>query len=139
MDSAYTGIAIDSRQVQRGDVFAAIVGNTVDGRQFIPQAIENGAAAVLFEDGTQVDCQVPVILTDNIRLKVAKLAAKFYQPVPETIVAVTGTNGKTSVAQLFQQLHDNAAAIGTIGITTKRAPNTAALLRLMPLPYKKPW
>ncbi len=109
------GLTADSRQVQPGYLFAALPGVKADGAQFIEAALKAGAVATL-STGGEASLQ-----TDNPRLALAKLAAAFYAPLPQNIVAVTGTNGKTSTAnfamQLFNATGHKAAAIGTIGIT----------------------
>ncbi|RED54109.1 UDP-N-acetylmuramoyl-L-alanyl-D-glutamate--2,6-diaminopimelate ligase [Aestuariispira insulae] len=118
-----TGLTADSRQVQPGYLFAAIPGTVADGARFIPDAIKAGARAVLAPPSvTQEDVGPDVALfhDSNPRRRLALLAAEFYAPQPETMVAVTGTNGKTSVAdftrQLWQAMKINAASIGTLGI-----------------------
>lgn len=117
-----TGLALDSRQVQPGTLFFAIPGSKINGLEYIPKAIQAGASAVVVPEGTGISVEVPIYTSSNIRRDVALAAAHFYQPAPPIQVAVTGTNGKTSVAQLFQQLWTRAkgpaAAIGTMGITT---------------------
>ncbi len=122
-DINITGLTADSRQVKQGFLFAAIPGTGMDGRAFIPDAITRGAIAVLAPPGTEVDQKetpVTVIHDANPRRRLAKMAAQFYAPQPETLVAVTGTNGKTSVAnfarQIWQASGVNAAAIGTLGV-----------------------
>jgi UDP-N-acetylmuramoyl-L-alanyl-D-glutamate--2,6-diaminopimelate ligase len=116
------GITADSRQVRPGWLFAAIAGNKADGARFIPEAIAKGAAAVLIKEGTQVDVaqDVAVLPVPEPRRALAMMAARFYPAQPETIVAVTGTSGKTSVAdfsrQIFAQLRHRAASLGTLGL-----------------------
>jgi UDP-N-acetylmuramoyl-L-alanyl-D-glutamate--2,6-diaminopimelate ligase len=119
---AITGLTADSRAVAPGMLFAALPGAKADGTAFIADAISKGAAAVLI--GEQVAVTVParivVLRSTEPRLALARLAARFYGPGPETIVAVTGTSGKTSVAeftrQIFARLGHKAASLGTIGI-----------------------
>jgi len=110
-----TGITADSRAVKPGYLFAALPGVKADGAQYIEAAKAAGAAAIL---GTT---QAATVQSENPRLALAKLATAFYGPLPQNIVAVTGTNGKTSTAnfamQLFNATGHKAAAIGTIGIT----------------------
>ncbi len=115
------GITADSRAVAPGYIFVALKGVKVDGRDFIPQAIAQGAAAIVTEEDTMLDnSTVPLIKHPNPRQFFSQLAARFYTPHPRYITAVTGTNGKTSTAHFCQQLwhllgHDSAS-IGTIGI-----------------------
>ena len=116
------GITADSRQVQAGWLFAAIAGAKADGARFVPEAVAKGAAAILVKDGTQVAVPqgVAVLTAAEPRRALALMAARFYPAQPATIVAVTGTSGKTSVAdfarQIFARLGHKAASIGTIGL-----------------------
>ena len=120
-DSTVTGFAIDHRKVATGSVFGAFVGAVANGEEFIPQAIDRGAAAVVARPQAEV-VGVPHIADDNPRRRFAELAAKFYAPYPETIVAVTGTNGKTSTVEMTRQIWrmsgHRSASIGTLGVTT---------------------
>src|SRR5688500_7775632 len=98
-DVLIEGLTADSRSVRPGTIFAAIAGSKADGTRFIPQAVEAGAAAVL--TGTSAprgDLPVPVIRSADPRRSLALAAARFSADQPETVVAVTGTNGKTSVS-----------------------------------------
>lgn len=115
-----TGLAADSRKVAPGMVFAALAGSKTDGAKFIADAAAKGAAAILAPPGTAGVAEVPVLEAREPRQALAKMAARFYARQPETIVAVTGTNGKTSVAdftrQLYAALGREAASLGTIGV-----------------------
>lgn len=116
------GLTADSREVKPGMLFAAIPGSRMDGRDFIAQALEKGAAAILAPTGTSLPAgSSAALLTDGEpRRRLAELAAAFYQPQPATMVAVTGTNGKTSTAcfaqQIFAQGGHRSASLGTLGI-----------------------
>ncbi len=116
-----TGFAIDHRKVAPGTVFGAFVGTQVNGESFIPAAIAAGAVAVVARGEAPVSGAVHIADAEP-RRAFARLAAEFFAPVPETIVAVTGTNGKTSCAemtrQLWRMLGSRAASIGTLGVTT---------------------
>jgi UDP-N-acetylmuramoyl-L-alanyl-D-glutamate--2,6-diaminopimelate ligase len=113
-----TGLTADSRKVRPGYVFAALPGMKADGAAFISQALANGAGAVIGPLGTKADG--PVVLARNPRQVFAHAAARFYGRQPELIVAVTGTNGKTSVAafvrQIWRAMGFRAASLGTIGV-----------------------
>ena len=117
-----TGITADSRHVLPGYLFAALAGTKADGAKFVADAIAKGAAAVLVGDKVElaVSGNVPVLRATEPRLALARMAARFYGPGPDTIVAVTGTSGKTSVAeftrQIFAALGHKAASLGTIGV-----------------------
>jgi len=116
------GMTADSRAVQPGWLFAALSGSKADGARFVPDAIARGAAAILVAQGTSVSVPngVPVLTAAEPRRALAVMAARFYPAQPETIVAVTGTSGKTSVAeftrQIFAALGRPAASLGTIGL-----------------------
>jgi UDP-N-acetylmuramoyl-L-alanyl-D-glutamate--2,6-diaminopimelate ligase len=116
-----TGFAIDHRKVAPGTVFGAFQGALVNGEDFIPQAIAAGAIAVVARPGATVTGAAH-IADPEPRRAFALLAAKFFTPVPKTIVAVTGTNGKTSTVEMARQLWhmagERAASIGTLGVTT---------------------
>ncbi len=119
-----SGLTADSREVQPGFLFAALPGVQFDGAKFIPDAISCGAVAVLMsvEHDGAADWNVPVLQVNNPRSELAKMAARFYDRQPETIVAVTGTNGKTSVAafvrEIWVQLGLKSASLGTVGLVT---------------------
>lgn len=115
-----TGFAIDSRKVMPGTIFGAFVGATVNGEDFIPAAVEAGAIAVVARPDATVNGALHIADAEP-RRRFAELAARFYRPLPARIAAVTGTNGKTSVAELTRQLWNmaghSAASIGTLGVT----------------------
>lgn len=120
-DLQVTGFAIDHRKVAPGTVFGAFRGTAVNGEDFVPAAIAAGAVAVVTRP--EVPVAGAVHLADaEPRRAFARLAAKFFTPVPPTIVAVTGTNGKTSTVEMTRQLWrmagERAASIGTLGVTT---------------------
>lgn len=120
-DSEVTGFAIDHRKVVPGSVFGAFKGALFDGENFIGPAIERGAVAVIARPEAPSP-SVPLIADDQPRRLFAELAAKFYAPFPETVVAVTGTNGKTSTVEMTRQIWrmsgQRSASIGTLGVTT---------------------
>lgn len=116
-----TGFAIDHRKVAPGTIFGAFEGARVNGEDFIPEAVKAGAIAVVARPQAVVQGAVH-IAADNPREQFARLAARFFAPFPETAVAVTGTNGKTSTVEMTRQLWRmagfHAASIGTLGVTT---------------------
>ena len=116
-----TGFAIDNRKVAPGNVFGAFRGAAVNGEDFIAAAISGGAAAIVARPEAVVDGALH-LADPNPRKAFAQLAALFYQPTPETVVAVTGTNGKTSTVEMTRQIWRmcgfRAASIGTLGVTT---------------------
>ncbi|WOX06443.1 UDP-N-acetylmuramoyl-L-alanyl-D-glutamate--2,6-diaminopimelate ligase [Microbulbifer pacificus] len=123
-DIQVTGVALDSRQVKTGDVFMALRGTQVDGRQYIDAAIARGAAAVLADGetlGSEERNGVQVITVPGLAARVGEIAARFYGHPTESmyLVGVTGTNGKSTCAFLTSQLlarhFGSAAVMGTIG------------------------
>jgi UDP-N-acetylmuramoyl-L-alanyl-D-glutamate--2,6-diaminopimelate ligase len=120
-DSDVTGFAIDHRKVARGSVFGAFKGAVFDGEDFIGQAVDRGAVAVVARPEAMVG-RVPHLSDPQPRRLFAELAAKFYAPYPDTVVAVTGTNGKTSTVEMTRQIWrmsgHRSASIGTLGVTT---------------------
>jgi UDP-N-acetylmuramoyl-L-alanyl-D-glutamate--2,6-diaminopimelate ligase len=120
-DSPVTGFAIDHRKVAAGSVFGAFRGQLFDGEDFIGQAVDRGAVAVVARPEAEV-IRVPHLADPQPRRLFAELAAKYYAPYPATVVAVTGTNGKTSTVEMTRQIWrmsgQRSASIGTLGVTT---------------------
>jgi len=120
-DSEVTGFAIDNRKVAKGSVFGAFKGAVFDGEDFIADAVTRGAVAVVARPEAEV-AKAAHIADAEPRRRFAELAAKFYAPYPETVVAVTGTNGKTSTVEMTRQIWrmggQRSASIGTLGVTT---------------------
>ena len=129
-DVIVTGFAIDHRKVAPGTVFGAFEGAKFNGEDFIGAAVRSGAIAVIARPEARVDGAVH-IASDEPRRTFAQLAARFFQPVPRVVAAVTGTNGKTSCAEMTRQLWhmdgNAAASIGTLGITTSSDQNSTGL------------
>ena len=120
-DRIVTGFAIDHRKVAPGTVFGAFRGVRFNGEDFIADAVAAGAIAVVARPEVNV-AGAAHIASDHPRTEFARIAARFFAPFPETTVAVTGTNGKTSTVEMVRQLWrmagENAASIGTLGVTT---------------------
>lgn len=120
-EAEVTGFAIDHRKVAPGTVFGAFRGARFNGEDYIAEAVAAGAIAVVSASEVPVEGAVSLVDAEPRRL-FARLAAPFFMPVPETLVAVTGTNGKTSTVELTRQLWrmagERAASIGTLGVTT---------------------
>ncbi|MDX5331636.1 MAG: UDP-N-acetylmuramoyl-L-alanyl-D-glutamate--2,6-diaminopimelate ligase [Caulobacteraceae bacterium] len=118
-DPEISGVTADSRKVRPGYLFAALPGAKVDGRAFAAQAAEAGAAAIL-SPGPIEGLTAPVVVAQDARRAYALAAAAFYGAQPAVCVAVTGTNGKTSVAtfcrQIFASAGRRAASMGTLGV-----------------------
>jgi UDP-N-acetylmuramoyl-L-alanyl-D-glutamate--2,6-diaminopimelate ligase len=120
-DRQVTGFAIDHRKVAPGTVFGAFRGGKFNGEDFIAAAVAAGAVAVVAAPQARVEGAAHIADAEP-RRAFARLAAQFFTPVPETIVAVTGTNGKTSTVemcrQIWRMMGHHAASIGTLGVTT---------------------
>jgi UDP-N-acetylmuramoyl-L-alanyl-D-glutamate--2,6-diaminopimelate ligase len=120
-DSDVTGFAIDHRKVAAGSVFGAFKGAKFNGEDFIAEAVDRGAVAVVAGEEGRGE-RVPPLADAEARRLFAELAAKYYAPYPDTVVAVTGTNGKTSTVEMTRQIWrmggHRSASIGTLGVTT---------------------
>ncbi|MGI8725203.1 MAG: UDP-N-acetylmuramoyl-L-alanyl-D-glutamate--2,6-diaminopimelate ligase [Methyloceanibacter sp.] len=133
------GLASDSRAVKPGYLFAALPGTATDGARFIADAVQRGAAAILVALGSApANIQTPIVEDEDPRRLLALIASRFFAPQPKTVMAVTGTNGKTSVAAFLRQLWSErglaAASLGTVGIVS---PNgTQALAHTTPDPIE---
>ncbi|HWV14090.1 MAG TPA: UDP-N-acetylmuramoyl-L-alanyl-D-glutamate--2,6-diaminopimelate ligase [Cellvibrio sp.] len=121
-----SGICLDSRKLVAGDIFVALVGEKIDGRQFMAAAVDAGATAILVEAHKQwQDIQwvgaVPVIALDNLSQQLSEIAGRFYQHPSQhcRLIGVTGTNGKTTcsllISQLAALLQKRAGVVGTLG------------------------
>ena len=122
VDPEITGVTADSRKVKPGFLFCALPGSRADGATFAAKAVEAGAAAVLADE--DLNLSVPTIVCRDPRRGYALAAAHFWGRQPQTCVAVTGTNGKTSVATFCRQMFAHAghvsASMGTLGVTVSR-------------------
>ena len=130
-DPVITGVTSDSRKVAPGSLFVALPGNAADGRAFIPQALSKGAAAVLAPADTPEGAAPVLVTAGDVRRAYALAARSFYGAQPAVCVAITGTNGKTSVAafcrQIWAQLGLSAASMGTLGVVSQKGAATHAL------------
>ncbi|MGP9821407.1 UDP-N-acetylmuramoyl-L-alanyl-D-glutamate--2,6-diaminopimelate ligase [Salinarimonas sp. NSM] len=128
-----SGVAVDSRVVTPGGLFVAVPGTKVDGLRFVPAAIAAGATAVAGEAArpADLDASVAWVRVADARAALAQAAARLHPRQPETIVAVTGTAGKSSVADFVRQIEDargNASAsLGTLGIVTSAGASYGGL------------
>jgi UDP-N-acetylmuramoyl-L-alanyl-D-glutamate--2,6-diaminopimelate ligase len=122
-----TGLAVDSRKVREGMLFAALPGSRMHGAEFVSYALRMGAAAVLTDaEGARIAAgaleasDAALVVAADPREALARAAALWFGAQPETVVAVTGTNGKTSVAsftrQIWAALGRAACNLGTVGV-----------------------
>ncbi len=128
-DLDITNVSCHSGMIKKGGIFFAVQGRQTDGADFVPQAVQNGAAVVIAEHIVQTT--VPVIVVQNIHEIMVKIAEKLYPSDELKKVAVTGTNGKTStvyyVAQIMNALGVPSASMGTIGINSPRLKKTGSM------------
>eukprot|EP01036_Dinobryon_divergens_P053711 gene53711-71782_t len=126
-DPVLTGVTADSRAVKDGFLFAALPGAVLHGAEFIGPALRMGAAAVLTDaEGARIAAEalagsgVALVVAEDARAALSGAAALWFGAQPDTMVAVTGTNGKTSVAtftrQIWMALGHAAINIGTTGV-----------------------
>ena len=121
-----SSITYDSRKVKPGTLFVAISGMQTDGHEFIPQAIENGAVAILSNGRSPKTKAVPILQVKNPRLAMSQISAQFYgNPSAKiNIVGITGTNGKTSITHILHHiLQTSGAACGTLGTLGFQTPS----------------
>ena len=127
-DPEITGLSADSRTVRPGFLFVALPGVRLDGRVFALEAVSRGAVAILTDDADALGLpperreHIPILVDANPNRRLALLAARFYGRQPSTVVAVTGTNGKTSVVHFVREIWTAiglpAASLGTLGLVT---------------------
>ena len=145
-----SGLSTNSKCIKKNYIFFAIRGNKLNGENFIKEAINKGASVIISSKKCKfVSKDIPIIKTGNIRHLLSELSSKFYKLKPKNIIAVTGTNGKTSVADLFYQLFSinkiPVASIGTLGIkcngktikTNLTSPDTITLHKNLQILKKK--
>lgn len=117
-ETVVTGLTADSRKVATGFVFAALKGVVADGRAYIPQAIKAGAVAIIGEELPQIEGAIAIDV-DNARLALALASGRFYPVQPQSIIGITGTNGKSSTVDFLRQIWTSAglqaASMGTLG------------------------
>jgi len=119
------GISFDSRNLKKGNIFFAIQGNKTSGLKYIDSAITKGASAIVSNNKiNHKDTKIPFIIVKDVRKKLSEASSNLYKKKPKNIIAVTGTNGKSSVANFFYQILSfskmSAASIGTLGIQSKK-------------------
>ena len=119
----FSGIAFESSKVKKNNIFFAIKGNNFDGNKYINEAIKKGAKVIISEKKINLKNKIQYIKTHNIRKLLAEVSFKIYDKIPKNLIAITGTNGKSSVADFYYQLlklnHKKVASIGTLGVKSK--------------------
>ncbi len=121
---SFSGISFDTKNIKKNHIFFAIKGNSVDGNKFIPVAIKKGSRIIVTEKkNNQLQDGILYINTKNIRKLLAEIAFKIYNKKPKNLIAVTGTNGKSSVSDFYYQIlnlnNKKVASIGTLGVKSK--------------------
>ena len=128
-----TGLTLDSRTVAPGDAFIALSGHQLDGRQFVDEALMRGAMAVITEADAAQEPHPAIVAIPNLKLHVGEIARRYFEdPSSElSMIAVTGTNGKTSITdyigQLLRLLGESSGTIGTLGARTQSTQSVEAL------------
>ena len=120
----FSGISFDTKNIKKNNIFFAIKGNKFDGNNFIPNAINKGSKIIVTEKKVKsVQNGILYIHTKNIRKLLAETAFKIYNKKPKNLIAVTGTNGKSSVANFYYQIlklnNKKVASVGTLGVKSK--------------------
>ena len=120
----FSGISFDSSKVKKNHIFFAIKGNKFDGNKFIPHAIKNGSRIIVSENKSdKYKNGILFINKKNIRKLLAEVSSKIYNKKPKNLIAVTGTNGKSSVSDFYYQIlrlnKKRVASIGTLGVKAK--------------------
>ena len=120
----FSGISYDSKRIKKNYIFFAISGNSTDGNNYILSAINNGAKIIVTEKKINRSKKgILFIQTKNVRKLLAEISFKINHKVPKNIIAVTGTNGKSSVADFYYQILNfnnvKVASIGTLGVKSK--------------------
>ena len=136
------GISFDSRKVKKKDIFFAIDGIKTSGSKFIAEALSKGASAVVCEKKDKLqNFNNPMIIVKDVRKSLSETCSKFYKKKPKNIIAVTGTNGKSSVADFFYQILKlcrlPVASIGTLGIHSNKFHKKTNLTSMDPLNLHK--
>ncbi|WP_124703167.1 UDP-N-acetylmuramoyl-tripeptide--D-alanyl-D-alanine ligase [Sulfuriferula multivorans] len=134
-DVEFDRVATDTRTIQPGDLFVALKGENFDGHYFAQQALDNGAAAVMIAADSGCSAQ-PALLVDDTRLALGQLAAWWRTQMPARLVAITGSNGKTTVKEMLASIlsaaSSSAAVLSTQGNFNNDIGMPLTLLRLRP-------
>ena len=138
----FSGIAFNSKQVKKNYIFFAIKGTKIDGNKYINDAITKGAKIIISEQNIKTDNKNIIFLRDNNPRKLlAETSFKLIKKKPKNFVAVTGTNGKSSVADFYYQILNlnkkKVASIGTIGVQLNNKKNLAENTTLDPIKLRE--
>ena len=138
----FSGISFDSSKIKKNNIFFAIKGNKIDGNDFISSAISNGAKIVVTEKKINgLKNGILFIHSNNIRKLLAEISFKINNKIPNNIIAVTGTNGKSSIADFYYQILDlnnkKVASIGTLGVKSKKYKKNLSNTTIDPIQLSK--
>ena len=136
------GICFDSRKIKKNQIFFAIKGKKKSGINYIKEAVFKGASAIIVNKTNRlVNDKIKIIRVKNVRESLSEACRNFFKKKPKSIIAVTGTNGKSSVANFFLQILElnkiPAASIGTLGISSKKYKKKTNLTSIDPVSLHK--
>ena len=125
-------LCLDSRKLKRGDIFFALKGHKDHGEKYIKSAIDKKASIIISENKyTKKKIKIPFLIVKDVRKTLTYACSKYFSKKPKNIIAVTGTNGKSSVADYYHQIlklaGKSAASIGTLGIKINNKFNSLKL------------
>jgi murE/murF fusion protein len=138
----FSGISFDSTQIKKNNIFFAIKGNKIDGNDFVSSAISNGAKIVVTEKKINgLKNGILFIHSNNIRKLLAEISFKINNKIPNNIIAVTGTNGKSSIADFYYQIlnlnNKKVASIGTLGVKSRKYKKNLSNTTIDPIQLSK--
>ena len=138
----FSGISFDSSKIKKNNIFFAIKGNKIDGNDFVSSAISNGAKIVVTEKKINgLKNGILFIHSGNIRKLLAEISFKINNKIPNNIIAITGTNGKSSIADFYYQIlnlsNKKVASIGTLGIKSKKYKKDLSNTTIDPIQLSK--
>ena len=124
----FSGISFESSKVKKNNIFFAVKGNSFDGNDFIPAAIKKGSKVIISEKKIgRLKKKILYIQTQNIRKLLAEVSFKIHRKKPKNLIAITGTNGKSSIAEFYYQIlklnNKKVASIGTLGVKSNKKKN----------------
>src|SRR5512139_1716741 len=117
-NASFDSVTTDSRHISHGDLFVALKGDRFDGHDFVEQALEDGAAAALVSEPGRITQSAPLILVDDTRLALGRLAQAWRARFAIPLVAVTGSNGKPTVKEMTAEVLRAAAGDKAVLATT---------------------
>ena len=136
------GICFDSRKIKKNQIFFAIKGKKNSGINYIKEAVFKGASAIIINKKNRlINDKTKIIKVENVRESLSEACKNFFQKKPKSIIAVTGTNGKSSDADFFLQILElnkiPVASIGTLGIYSKKYKKKTNLTSIDPISLHK--